>query len=231
MTALSQLLKIGCALLALQILAIPSISAADGSSDNLLLSVVPYRTAEDIRADLDHASVAIPLAQERYTKAKTDYGMVQARIEARKDELKVIEQNLKNAKKSDNKAQVIAIEASKNSAEQILDLLESRKRLRNSEVDVAEADNDLAQASKYALSLELELNLKRTEQESMQTSSNATMDVSALSQTIRTLEGKCLEAQQEEANKTERLANREKQVMDLRLRLFDLQGKVLGDKR
>jgi hypothetical protein len=231
MTNFSRLLKMGIALLALQVLAIPSIWAADGISENLLLSVVPHRAAVDIRADLDHAHMAVKLAQERLTNAKATYEMVKARIVVRQNELKEIELNLKNAKSSNNKSQVVALKASKNAAKQILDLLESRKNLRYAEVEAAESGSDLAQASKFVLELELEVSQKQAEHDSLQTAGTTAVEVNALSQTIRAIEGKCLEAQREEANRLEQLAAREKHVVDRRLKLFDLQGKVLGDKR
>lgn len=231
MTSFKRLLKAGIALLALQAMAIPATWAADGISENLLLSIVPHRAAEDIRADLDHAFIEIKLVQQRYARAKETYEMVQARIVVRENELKDIEQNLKNAKNSNNKSQAVSSEASKNASIQILDLLKSRKNLRKAEIEATEAGSSLAQASKFVLELELEVSQKQAEHDSLQFSGTPGMEVNALSQTIRTIEGKYLEAQQEEAKKLEQLASRERNVVNQRLKLFDLQGKVLGDKR
>jgi len=230
MTSFSRLLKMGIALFALQILTVPSIWTADGISESLLLSVVPHRAIEDIRADLDHSFIAIKLDQ-RYTSAKETYEMVQARIVVRENELNEIELKLKNAKSSNDKSQAVALKASKDAAKQILDLLESRKNLRFAEVEAAQSGSELAQASKFVLELELEVSQKQVEHDSLQTAGTTAMEVNALSQTIRAIEGKYLEAQQEEAKKLEQLASRERHVVDQRLKLFDLQGKVLGDKR
>ncbi len=231
MLKLVRLVVIGIAPLALLGFMSPTIVSAQELSDNLLLSVVPHRTAEEIRADLDHANVTAKLAQERLSKAQTAYATVQARIKAKKQELGEIDQKIKAAKNTDNKAQIIAVEASKNAAKQVLDLLESRKDLRSAEVDAADAANELANSSRFVLELELELSLGRVEQESLLTSLSTALTVSAKSQTVRTIEGKCLEAQQVEAKKTEQLASKEKQVIEQRLKLFDLQSKVLGNKR
>ena len=95
----------------------------------------------------------------------------------------------------------------------------------------AEAATDLAKATQFALELELELSFKRSEQESLLSTSATALTLNAISQTVRAIEGKCLEAQREETKKMEQLASREKRVIEQRLRLFDLQSEVLGVKR
>ena len=152
-----------------------------------------------------------------------------AELQAKKAELDGISSELKLAKRAKDEEKRGELEAARKLAKLERDLLTRRASLRQDEIDTAEADRDLAEASAKAREAESSLAAKREQHEALLSGPNAgSVAVEAGNRELETLERRALDAGIYEAEQHQGFAHREADLAKSRLRLFEAQLRLLA---
>jgi hypothetical protein len=183
-----------------------------------------------VQADIDNARRSKQEADVRRGAAQSLRDAYDPKIELAQKEIEVIGKKCDLAKKEKRDADLVTLEAEKKAAERVKDLLERQRDLREAELEVAKAEVELASAAVTSFSLESDLMKKRLELAAGVGSGSAAIQLGALQQVVRELEGRTLNAQKEMADKQANVAQRQKTVVERRLQLFESQGKMSGGK-
>jgi hypothetical protein len=185
------------------------------------IDVIPVRSANRIKVELDAAQAADKEADARITEASSRRAQTKGLIEAKKQEEAGVETRLKLAKKIKQEADKASLEAEKRVIERQKEFLEKRDALHSAEFDRAKAAKLLAMADQKALEMELQLNERRTERARV-AGSDATATLTH-DEVIHELERKTLEAQRQRAEAAKDVASRDQDIARRRLELYTAQ--------
>lgn len=202
-------------------------------STDSFVTLVPARTVAEIRRDFEGARARETAAQAALGRARDQIARAQARIEVKKKELETIDARINLARKSAQDAERRALESQKKVHEIELSMLERRKDLHQAEEQAARAGKDYAAAAARAYEIEIDLAGKRSEHAGVGLGVAATTPagmVSKLEAGMRGLERRTLDAQKEQASRNQELSRRERELAEIRLKLFEAQWAVLGGR-
>ena len=203
------------------------VEAAIPMASDSFMALVPPREIADIERELagaEHDLAAASKAQQRAVALRTG---AEARLEANKRQISAVEGRKKVAKQEKHEAEIAALEAEKRGLERQKNLLERRKSLREAEIDLAKRRSEVAVLRRQALDLERQLILKRTEQAGV---SGTGPEASRGNQVVLDLEEATLEAQRKLAERQGDVVNRDKRVVEHRLKILKAQRSVMGGR-
>jgi predicted nucleic acid-binding Zn-ribbon protein len=120
---------------------------------------------------------------------------------------------------------VVALESEKKAAERQKDLIARRESLRDAEIELEKKNSELADVRRQALELELQLAVRRLDQE--RAGRRAVPGDARTRQVLGDLEKRTLQLQQQEVEKSKEVADRRKEIIKKRLEILDAQRKFL----
>jgi hypothetical protein len=185
------------------------------------MAVLPPRGLDRIEAELELARSELHTAEAEKAAAGERRSRRQGEAEVKKHEISTLEARTKLAEKMKDESGKASVTAEKKVGEREKVLLEREADLHKTEVEVADKRRALAEASQEALGTELEVARRRQERSRVTV---AGPEASQLDQVIRELEGKALEAQRHRAQARADLADKEKQLVDRRIEIFQAQA-------
>jgi hypothetical protein len=183
------------------------------------IDVIPVRSADRIRTEIEAAKAASREADARITESSSQQGQTKAMVDVKKQELSTVNARIKLAEKQKAETDKITLEAEKKVAERQKQFLERRQALHGAELDRAKAGKKLASAQQKALELELELSQRHADRAAV---SDPTVALRS-DQVIRELERKTLEAQRQQADAAKDVASRDEDIAKRRLDLYQAQ--------
>jgi len=189
------------------------------------LVLVPFRSEDEIRADIDSSRGAEKEAEEQKREAERLERLARDQLEAQKREIDAIKARIKVAKSDGREADLTILEADKKLAEGAKQLLEKRRDLRRREIDGWESVANLAVATRRAAELELELASAR-DQLREQDNRSTGEQLRRMERRVNELEKRTLEAQKERADWRGRVADTEEDVVNSRLQLLKTRAKI-----
>lgn len=196
--------------------------------DLIRAPIIPTRSAGDIRADLSaaeqdmqHADKAIPEAQTRVQEAERW-------LTTQKGESDALKAKISAAKKEKREADKISLEGQRKQLELVEEYLKRTKAIRETELDLAKAQKELAAAEMKVYQAEDDLNKKK---EAIQ---NARPSEPNLAKIV--LEGaqageNALKLMKTMADRNNDVASRMKQLADRRIDLAEARNKLLSEDR
>ncbi|HWB43787.1 MAG TPA: hypothetical protein VG500_21170 [Gemmatimonadales bacterium] len=190
------------------------------------VEVLPTRSADRIRADLDDARSDERAADAEVARHNDEKERTKAMVEVKKREISTLDARRKLAEKSKQETDKVMLQAEKKDAERYKEFLERRVQLHEAEADQAEAARSLAQATRRKLDLELQLTERRAERER-----TAGLDAAATRRhdaVIAELETKVLDADRKRAEAQKRLADKDVNLARRRTELHKAQAAVIG---
>lgn len=185
--------------------------------------VIPVRSMQEITSDLDNAMANKQLAMSRNAQAINRLDEIARSIQDREVSIEDIERRKDNAKdnKRDSEATSLKIESKAN--EQAIDLLERLKDLRKAEIEVAKVEEDYADLTIRAFQMEGDLQGKRSDYDWRSLGNQSNLTYNTASQVISELEVSLLKLQKEMASSMEKLASKQKDVVNQRMKLHKAQ--------
>jgi hypothetical protein len=188
------------------------------------LVVVPTRDTTAIQRDIAEAAQARARSSNDRARAVGLKQSARARIARKKAELDGIERQQKVFKdQKRSAADIAALDADKKAAEQEKDLIERRESLRDAEIELEKKRTEMLDARRQALELELQLASRRLDQ---QRAGNPSGPAGArMKQVLNDIEKRTLEAQQKEVEKSGDVADRQKEIIQRRMQIFEAQNK------
>lgn len=190
--------------------------------------ILPARSLERIRAGIQATEVDIREADASRSRATELRALARGQLDLKKREISVLDQRIKNAKKGKQDVDAMAATAEKRISEREKALLERRIDLHDTEIEVAEKGRLLAVAERRALDLEQSLATHRAERAALGATPSATSGANRQDQLIHELERNTLEAQRSRAAAASEVANREHELVERRLALYDAQLGATG---
>jgi hypothetical protein len=193
------------------------------------IDVIPARSPERIRTELEAARAAEREADARILEASNQRSQTKAMVEVKKQEGSTVNARIKLADKQKQEGDKAALEAEKKVTERQKQFLERREALHAAELDQAKAAKNLAQAGERALDMELQLAGRRADRARLA----GTDATAALRQdeVIRELERKTLEAQRQRAEAAKDVASRDQDIAKRRLDLYQAQMVASGHEK
>lgn len=187
--------------------------------------VIPWRTSAEIDSDIESAQIGKRIALDRKIRADTRAREIEMYIGTRGEASKDIDRRKDDAKKGDRAPELIALQNEAKANKQAIDLLKRLKDLRKAEIEEAQAEADRTDLDIRMLQMEKELLSKRTEYDALLASGVGDLTLSAAQQVLRALEVRLLELQKERASASEKLASKQKDIVNRRMKLYDAQVK------
>jgi chromosome segregation ATPase len=189
------------------------------------LVLVPIRSQDAIRADIEASKQLEERAQEEKRDTEQLERLARDQLEVQKREIDAINARLKVAKNEGYEADKIVLEADKKLAEGAKKLLEKRRDLRKVEVKGWDTASKLASATRKAAELELELASAR-DQLRQRGPEGRGEDIRRLERRINELESRTLEAQKDRAEFRAKVAQTEKDIVNSRIQLLKTRSKI-----
>jgi hypothetical protein len=183
------------------------------------IDVIPIRSPDRIRTEIEAAKAAAREADARITESSSQQAQTKAMVEVKKQELSTVNARIKLAEKQKAEADKITLEAEKKVSERQKQFLERRQALHSAELDRARAGKKLASAQQKALELELQLSQRHADRAAVTDPTTALRS----DQVIRELERKTLEAQRQQADAAKDVAARDEDIAKRRLDLYQAQ--------
>jgi len=202
--------------------------ATTGHAQRLLpadphMVVVPVRSAQDIATDLDNAMVTRQLAISRNSQAVERLSQIAGAIASRESSVDDIKDRKDDARDDNRKADEKSLKIEEKASKQAIDLLKRLRGLREAEVDVAKAEEDHADRLIRVLQLENEMQQKRAENSWPLMTGGGDLTQNTAYQVLNKLEVNLLELQKELASATQKVASKQKDVVDQRMKLHKAQ--------
>ncbi|MGB5107294.1 MAG: hypothetical protein WBP42_11345 [Candidatus Zixiibacteriota bacterium] len=188
--------------------------------------VIPWRSAAEIGSEIDNAQADKTLAVARRIQAEGRRREIESAIETRKLSLKDGDRHSDDAKAGKRESEVIGLEIESKAGKQAIDLLNKLKDIREAEIDEAKAETELADAQIATLQMENELLIKRTEYDSLYYTGANELSLATFQQVLGELEVRLLKLQQDQADATQKLASKQKDIVDQRMKLHKAQLKL-----
>jgi hypothetical protein len=189
------------------------------------IDVIPVRSADRIRNELESAKAAEREADARIAETSSRRAETKALAEVKKQEGSTIEARIKLADKQKNDADKTAYVAEKKVIETQKQFLDRREALHAAELDQARAAKKVAVTEQKALEMELQLATRRDDRTRVAGDPTTALRQDAV---IRELERKTLEAQRERAEAAKDLAGRDQDIAKRRLDLYQAQVAASG---
>ena len=183
--------------------------------------MIPARSPERIRNELESAKAAQREADARISETSSQQAQTKAMVDVKKQELSTVEARIKLADKQKQAADKITFEAERKVGLRQKQFLERRQALHGAELDRAKAAKKLAVAQQKSLELELQLAGRRGNGSGVG-ASDPTVALSQ-DQVIRELERQTLEAQRQQADAAKDVASRDEDIAKRRLELYQAQ--------
>lgn len=190
--------------------------------------ILPARSLERIQAGIQATQMEIRESDAARSRATELRALARGQLDLKKRELSVLDQRIKNAKKGKQDVEAMAATAEKRISEREKSLLERRIDLHGTEIEVAEKGRLLAIADRKALDLEKSLATHRAERAALGTTPSPTSGANRLDQLIHELERNTLEAQRGRASAASEVANREHELVERRIAMYDAQLGATG---
>jgi hypothetical protein len=190
------------------------------------VEVLPARSTERVRADLDDARSDQREAEAEVARHNDEKERTKAMVEVKKREISTIEARRKLAGKSKQEGEKVTLQAEKKDLERYQEFLERRVQLHEAEADQAESAKALAQATQRKLDLELQLMTRRRERartEGLDPAATRRHDM-----VIAELETRVLDADRKRAEAHRRLADKEVNEARRRTELHKAQSAAAG---
>jgi hypothetical protein len=198
-------------------------------SDSLLV-LVPIRTEEQIRADLELVNQRMRLAATEKETAQLLQTRAKTAIDLKEAEKKSMQANLELAKNEKNTVAESEWKSKIALAEMEKELLQERASLRDTEIAVAEARRKHWEAMAKAFDTELELAGKRKQRAEFakrESSVEVLSELQRIDRDIEVLEKRTLETQLEGAKSFSTVSNNEAELAKRRLKVLEAQAKFL----
>lgn len=211
------------------LLAAAAVSAQDQGTSTLTdprMVVIPERGADEIASDIDNASAGKQLALNRRAQAVNRLREVENSIQGREASIKEMNRRMSDAKKGKRESERISLQIEAKAGQQAVDLLKRLRELRRAEIEELDVMAELADSEIRALRLENELQNKRAEYNSQATNGGGDLARTTSQQVLRELEIRLLKMQQDQASITQKLASKQKDVVNQRMRLHQAQLKL-----
>jgi hypothetical protein len=189
------------------------------------LVAVPIRDTVEIHRDLAEAAQAKTEAEQGRMSAERLRSSAEARLARKDGEIDGIKAREKTAKSQKQAGEIAALEAERKAAEREKDLIKRRQSLRQAEIELEKKRTELADISRQALELELQLAVRRLDQER---AGNPGGPAGARNrQVLGDLEKRTLEVQRQEVDKSKEVADRRKEIIKRRLEILEAQRKFV----
>ena len=208
--------------------AAPAAAPAAVAAPTPFTEILPARSLERIRAGIQATEVDKREADASRSRATELRALARGQLDLKKREISVLDQRIKNAKKSKQDVDAMAATAEKRISEREKALLERRIDLHDTEIELADKSRLLAAADRRALDLEQSLATRRAERAALGSTPSATSGANRQDQLIHELERNTLEAQRSRAAAASEVANREQKLVERRLALYDAQLGATG---
>jgi hypothetical protein len=211
------------------LLASISVYAQDRSTSILAdprMVVIPARSPDEIATDIDNAAAGKQIALNRKAQADNRLKEIENSIRDREMSRKDIEARMNDAKKGKRESELISLQIESKASQQAIDLLKRLKDLRRAEIEEAEVEAEHAESEIRALQLENELQDKRTEYNSQATNGAGDLALTTARQVLSELEVRLLKLQQEQAGATQKLASKQRDVINQRMKLHQAKLKL-----
>lgn len=189
------------------------------------VDVIPVRSADRIRAELEVAKATEREADARISETSSQRAQTKALAEVKKQESNTVGARIKAADKEKNEAEKTANEAERKVIDTQRQFLQRREDLHAAEYDQAKAMKKFAVTSQRALQMELELAARRDGRARVAGDPTAVVREDAV---VRELERKTLEAQRERADAAKDVASRAQDIAKRRLDLYQAQVAASG---
>jgi hypothetical protein len=190
------------------------------------LVAVPIRDTLEIQRELGSSIQAKTQATNDRARAESLRNSARARITRKEGEIDAIRNRTKTAKSEKRSAAVVALEAERKAAERLKDLIARRESLREAEIELEKKNAELADVRRQALELELQLAVRRLDQE--RAGNPAVPGDARTRQVLGDLEKRTLELQQQEVEKSKEVADRRKEIIKRRLEILEAQRKFIA---
>jgi hypothetical protein len=205
-------------------------ASAPTMSSEIPWIVIPHRSQEEINNDLQNARTTYDAARARHDKALEMQVQVEPLVAGKKAEIDSLSRALDSAKKEKREVDATKLEGMKKVAEQLRDALQQQKSLRTAEVEAAQAEMDWATASQKALEDEMTLAKKREGGATDSSTVTSGSSSAATALLIKEIETRALANQKVQAEMLNKMAEKNKDVVDLRMKLAETVAKVSGGK-
>ena len=188
--------------------------------------VIPWRSAAEIASEIDNAQADKTLAIARRVQAEGRRREIESAIETRKLSQKDVDRHNDDAKTGKRETEVVGLEIQSKAGQQAIDLLNRLKDIRGAEIDEAKAETELADAEIATLQMENQLLVKRTEYDSLSYSSANELTLATAQSVLGELEVRLLKLQQDQEGATQKLASKQRDIVDQRMKLHKAQLKL-----
>ncbi len=199
--------------------------ASKPSGFDSFIMLVPPRDSNSIKRQIRAAADALSAAEKARQVAETMRLGASSRIEFKKVEIIRIKERINLAKKENREADRVGLEAERKAAEREIELMRRREDLRDAETILETRRAELADLTKRALELELQLAVRRAGRRRAPVGGAGG---ASLDRVIGELEKQTLEAQRAQAAASVELSDQEIRVLDRRLEMLDAQQRVLA---
>ena len=183
------------------------------------------RPAGRLQREIEETKLDMMEADSEIKQRQGLEDQVKAMAEVKKQEISTLDAQRKLAEKAKNDAEVASFEAEKRDAERHKQFLDKQVSLHQAETETAKARKSLAEATRKALELELQLTNRRGERSSGDAAVTTRND-----NVIRDLERKTLEAQRLQADREKQVAERHQDIAKRRLELYQAQAAAGGNR-
>ena len=189
--------------------------------------IVPARTIDEIKADLDATDGVRARAKTRLENAKEQVRKTESDIATKKKEIDVLESRMDAADKEKKDTVVAAFKVQISGVENLRDLLKRRLDTRSAEVDAAEGVVDYTDVAGSLFEKEMSLAKKRQERASVTASGGLPAALANLDKEIREQELSVLDAQVDRLKKQEKSLSLERDLVKQQMKLAEAQAKLL----
>ena len=98
-----------------------------------LITVVPWRSAADITADIDRAKDLLSHAEAKQMLAQKLSAYTDTRIEVKNKEIDLIDKRIETAEEAKKESEATALKGEMQVGKQLLDILNGQKKVRDAE--------------------------------------------------------------------------------------------------
>jgi len=206
----------------------PAADRATALSSLGFVEILIPRPADRLQREIEEAKLDMMEADSEIKLRQGLEDQVKAMAEVKKQEISTLDAQRKLAEKAKNDAEVASFEAEKKDAERHKQFLDKRVSLHQAEKETAKARKNLAEATRKALELELQLSIRRGERD-LAGSGDAAVALRH-DNVIHDLERKTLEAQRVQADREKQVAERHQDIAKRRLELYQAQAAAGGNR-
>ena len=203
----------------------PAANRANALSSLGFVEILIPRPAGRLQREIEETKLDMMEADSEIKQRQGLEDQVKAMAEVKKQEISTLDAQRKLAEKAKNDAEVASFEAEKRDAERHKQFLDKQVSLHQAETETANARKSLAEATRKALELELQLTNRRGERSSGDAAVATRND-----NVIRDLERKTLEAQRLQADREKQVAERHQDIAKRRLELYQAQAATGGNR-